>query len=213
MIAARRAFQPHPEFGPRLSLLLPKTPGPARPTTIRLYPRGSEDSNQSLESSDSRDSAAPGSASLIRDLGENGSSFIDTVLGVKPSDMAEFERSGARPPSVIPDSSVVNSELWGIEATAEARGSFTALQQSGHGQLAAGTDSLGSELGLAITNQLARAARGEDGAAAAATPSQRKRPRPAAKQGSGTASFSLESAVHGPEESISKRSRIESALG
>jgi hypothetical protein len=56
--------------------------------------------------------SAPGSGSLIVELGEKGTVFIDSLLGLKPSNMGDFERSNARTNDTLPQMSVVNGELW-----------------------------------------------------------------------------------------------------
>jgi hypothetical protein len=115
-----------------------------------------EDNSQSSELSDSRVSA-PGSGSLIVELGEKGTVFIDSLLGLKPSNMADFERSNARTDDTLPQMSVVNGELWDAEATTEVHGSVASLEQK-DGQCVIDPDSAGSRLRVAINHYLANAA-------------------------------------------------------
>ena len=101
----------------------PQDSGGSEGTTIRQHPREGEDSSQSSEFSGLRVSSVPGSASLIAGLGEEGTGFIDSLLGLKPSDMTEFGRSTASPPDIPPRMSVVGGELWDAEATTAAHAS------------------------------------------------------------------------------------------
>lgn len=157
-----------PRAGPATYASPPEGSGISEATTIRVPLGNGKDGCQS-SSSLSR-ITAPGSASLIRDLGEQGSSFIDSLLGIKPSDLAEFERWSVPVPDNAARPSVVNSELWDPESAAGPYGSVRP------GQSGASADSVGSELRRAIQTHVAKVARGEDDPVAA-SPSKLKRPR------------------------------------
>ncbi|CAJ2508643.1 Uu.00g136690.m01.CDS01 [Anthostomella pinea] len=145
-------------------------------STIRLSPGNSEEGSQNWELSDSGFSVS-GSVSLIRDLGENGSAFIDTLLGIEPLDMASSECSDAPTPDTLPHMTLVDGELWATGASTGTHDSVAASEQSRQEQLVPGPVSIGSELGRATETRVAAAARGEDDSAAtsALSPSRRKR--------------------------------------
>lgn len=187
----------------------PQDSGGSEATTIRQCPREGEDSRQSLELSDWR-VPVPDSVSLIAGLGENGSGFIDSLLGIKPSDMTEFERSNVPPPDVLRHMSVVDGELWNAEATTGARGSAAGLEKGEDGQCVADADSVGSGLRATINHYLANAEREEDSpnAIAVEPQPQRKRPRPGGDQDSRTASFPSRFANQDTEDGVSKRSKV-----
>ena len=137
----------------------PNNSGASEASTIRLCPRDGEDNGQSSELSGSR-VLALGSESLIVDLGENGSDFIDSLLGMKPSESTEFELSNAPTADTIQRASVVDNELWEAEATSGARGSVAGLEEREKESAQRGTDSdsVGSGLRATIILSLATAA-------------------------------------------------------
>lgn len=123
---------------------------------------------------------APGSKSLIAYLGENGSDFIDTLLGMAPSNITEFDRSDALTPNTSQRVSVVDNELWGAATAPEVSGSFADLgeREGQSAQRVACSDSVGSDLRAAINFNLVNAVREEGDQPHTRTvesPSQRKR--------------------------------------
>ncbi|CAJ2508711.1 Uu.00g137370.m01.CDS01 [Anthostomella pinea] len=184
----------------------------SKASTIRLSPGNGEEGSQNWESSDSGFSVL-GSVSLIRDLGENGSAFIDTLLGIEPLDVASSECSDAPTPDTLPHITLVDGELWVTGATTGTHDSVAASEQSRQEQLVPGPVSIGSELGRATETRVATAARGEDDSAAtsALSPSRRKRSWPGGKQGSVTSGVPSELTDGDPEEGAGKRSRVQLA--
>lgn len=174
-------------------------------TTIRPLPRDIEDSGTSSDLSDTRVSE-PGSASLIAGLGQDGSGFIDTLLGLKPSDITDFEGLNAPPPGNLPRKSMVNSEPWDVGAITGVPGSVVSLDRHVNKQGVTASDSVDSELRNANNCNLARAV-GEVSGPDAMAVGSRKRRRPRHDQGSITGSFSSQSVDQDLEDRVAKRSK------
>ncbi|KAL8652034.1 MAG: hypothetical protein Q9210_002920 [Variospora velana] len=150
-------------------------------STIRQYPKVSQDNSgdERLRLSISRISR-PGTASLIAELGEHSSEYIDTLLGKRSSDMTESQSSVALPPEdIAPRASVVDGELWNAGPGTEA-----SLEQNKDRQDL--TDSVDSRARMALNRFLNNVAREEEGGPSALS-SQRKRTWPGGDQGSTTA--------------------------
>lgn len=154
--------------------------GPSEASTIRQYPIVSQDSSghERLQSSNSG-ASTPDTACLIAELGENGSEYIDTLLGEKMSDMTEFQSLNASPPGdLAPHASMVDGELWNAGPRTEP-----SLEQNRDRQHL--TDSVDSRTRTTLIHFLTNIAREEDDPNALA--SQRKRLRPGGDQSSTTA--------------------------
>ena len=180
--------------------------GNSEATTIRPLPRDIEESGTNSDLSDTR-VLEPSSASLIAGLGQDGSGFIDALLGLKPSDITEFERSNAPPPGTPPHKSMVNSELRDVGATTGVPGSVVSLDRHVNKQGVTASDSIDSELRNASNCNLARAVGEVNGPDAIAVGS-RKRRRPRDDQGSTTGSFSSQSVDQDLEDRVAKRSKV-----
>ncbi len=194
---------------------VPSDPGSSEVSTIRLGPEEGQDNSQNSELSDSG-MLMPGSQTIIIDLGERGSDFVDSLLGMKPLESTEFGRSDAPTPDTIQHASVVDNELWDAGAIVGASGSAVGLEgrERQSAQRATGFDSVGSEPGMAIIFGLGNAVREEDepDVRALASPCCRKRPRPQESLGSNTGRFSSQFADQEPEDDDenveSKRSKV-----
>ncbi|KAL8895382.1 MAG: hypothetical protein Q9207_008197 [Kuettlingeria erythrocarpa] len=150
-------------------------------STIRQYPRVSPDSSghRRLHLPNSRVST-PGTASLIAELGENGSEYIDTLLGKISPDVTEWQSSSTSPPEdIVPRASVVDGELRNAGPSTEA-----SLEQNRDRQDL--TDSVDTRTRMALNSFLNSVVR-EEGGGPSALSSQRKRTWPGGDLSSTTA--------------------------
>ncbi|KAL8856974.1 MAG: hypothetical protein Q9178_006469 [Gyalolechia marmorata] len=170
-------------------------------STIRQNPGVNPDSSghRRLHLSNSKVST-PGTASLIAELGENGSEYIDILLGKRSPGVTESQSSFASPPEdIAPRASVVHDELWNAGPSTEA-----SLEPNRDSQDL--TDSVDPRARLALDRFLNNVAREEEGGPSALS-SQRKR-RPGADLGSATAaSFWSPFTDRDAEVRVGKRSK------